>query len=121
LELSDDISHLKDLVICLLTRIEDLERENTLLKSENLELKARLNQNSTNSHQPPSTDGLKKKPAFSQSTGKKTGGQTGHLGKTLQMVSTPDHIELHHAESCPCCHKIFTKSDIEQGSTLKVG
>jgi transposase len=114
LEISNDISVLRDLVIRLLTRIEDLERENLSLKSENMELKARLNQNSNNSHQPPSTDGLKKKPAFSQSKGKNTGGQTGHLGKTLQMVSTPDYIEVHHAVSCPCCHKTFTASDVEQ-------
>jgi transposase len=114
LEISDDISVLKDLVIRLLTRIEDLERENFSLKSENIELKARLNQNSNNSHKPPSTDGLKKKPAFSQSKGKKTGGQTGHLGKTLQMVSSPDYIEIHHAEYCPCCHKTFRALDVEQ-------
>jgi transposase len=114
LEISDDISVLKDLVIRLLTRIEDLERENFSLKSENIELKARLNQNSNNSHKPPSTDGLKKKPAFSQSKGKKTGGQTGHLGKTLQMVSSPDYIEIHHAQYCPCCHKTFRALDVEQ-------
>jgi cell shape-determining protein MreC len=54
LEISNDISVLRDLVIRLLSRIEDLERENLSLKSENMELKARLNQNSNNSHQPPS-------------------------------------------------------------------
>lgn len=114
METSEDISLLKDLVVRLLARIEDLERENFSLKSENAELKARLNQNSTNSHKPPSSDGLQKKPAFSQSKGKNTGGQKGHLGKTLQMVSTPDYIEVHHISSCPCCHKTFTASDVEQ-------
>ena len=71
MEISDDILVLKDLVLSLLGRIEDLERENVSLKSENAELKSRLNQNSNNSHKPPSTDGLQKKPAFSQSQGKK--------------------------------------------------
>ena len=105
MELSDDILILKDLVVKLLARIEVLE-------AENAELRSRLNQNSANSHQPPSSDGLKKKPAFSQSQGKKTGGQFGHAGKTLSMVSSPDHILVHHAPCCGCCSKVFTISDV---------
>ena len=58
MELSNDITILKDLVVKLLARIEVLEAENT-------ELRFRLNQNSSNSHKPPSTDGLAKKPAAS--------------------------------------------------------
>ena len=58
MEISDDILVLKDLVIRLLGRIEDLERENISLKSENAELKSRLHQNSNNTHKPPSTDRL---------------------------------------------------------------
>ncbi len=30
------------------------------------------------------------------------------------MVSTPDYIEIHHAECCPCCHKAFSPLDVEQ-------
>jgi regulator of replication initiation timing len=44
-----------------------LRNENTLLKSEIVELKARLNSDSHNSNKPPSSDGYKKKtvkPAF---------------------------------------------------------
>ena len=112
LELSNDITLLKDLVVKLLTRIELLEAENTELRLENAELRSRLSQNSNNSHQPPSSDGLKKKPAFSQSQGKKTGGQIGHQGKTLSMVSNPDHILVHHAPCCECCSKVFTVADV---------
>lgn len=110
MELSDDITILKGLVVKLLTRIEVLE-------AENAELRSRLNQNSDNSHKPPSSDGLKKKPAFSQSQGKKTGGQIGHIGKTLSMVSNPDHILVHHAPFCGCCSKVFTIADVS--STLQ--
>ncbi len=105
MELSNDITVLKDLVIKLLTRIDELE-------AENAELRSRLNKNSGNSHKPPSSDGLTKKPAFSQSTGKKTGAQFGHPGKTLSMVSDPDHILVHHAPYCPCCSKTFTLAQV---------
>jgi transposase len=91
-----------------------LEAENTALKSANSDLLSRLNKNSRNSNKPPSTDGLAKKPAFPKSEGKKTGGQLGHKGKTLEMVSCPDRIVVHHAPHCPCCSRAFSPADVEQ-------
>lgn len=114
LELSDDILILKGMVVSLLNRLEVLEAENAALKSENADLRARLNLNSANSHKPPSSDGLTKKPALPQNKGQKTGGQIGHSGKTLKMVSTPDRIVLHHATGCPCCLRTFGAGDVSQ-------
>lgn len=128
MEIPNDISILKDLVLRLITRIDVLEAENlalraenTALRAENTELKAkifdlqlRLNKNSSNSNKPPSSDGLSKKPAIAQSSGKKTGGQKGHEGKTLLMVANPDAIVIHHASSCPCCSKIFSPADVSE-------
>jgi transposase len=52
----------------------------------------RLNLNSTNSSKPPSSDpNRKKKPR--PKTGKKKGGQKGHVGITLKKVDDPDIIE----------------------------
>jgi transposase len=52
----------------------------------------RLNLNSTNSSKPPSSDpNRKKKPKLN--TGRKKGGQKGHIGTTLQKVDNPDVIE----------------------------
>ena len=52
----------------------------------------RLNLNSTNSSKPPSSDpNRKKKPK--PNTGRKKGGQKGHIGTTLQKVDNPDVIE----------------------------
>jgi transposase len=113
LEAINDLRLLKDLVLTLLKRIDDLVSENAALKTENAELRSRLNQNSSNSHKPPSSDGLKKKPALPQTRGKKTGGQYGHKGKTLEMVSNPDTIIVHHAPFCACCSKVFSASDVE--------
>jgi transposase len=53
----------------------------------------RLNLNSTNSSKPPSTDPNRKKKTKSK-TGKKPGGQKGHVGTTLKKVDDPDKVEL---------------------------
>lgn len=77
------------------------------LRAENEELRARLTKNSTNSHKPPSSEGLLKKPtikpALPKEAGKKQGGQTGHKGDTLQMSQTPDQIIVQQASHCQQC------------------
>lgn len=112
MDLSNDILVLKDLVSVLLQRIDALEFENTTLRAENADLHSKLNLNSRNSHKPPSSDGLSKKPGIPKGTPKKSGGQQGHKGKTLKMVDQPDKVVLHHADSCPCCSKSFSASDV---------
>ena len=114
MELSNDIKVLKDLVTVLLARIEALESEVSALRAENAELRSRLNLNSKNSHKPPSSDGLSKKPGLPKGPPKKSGGQPGHKGKTLKMVDKPDEVVVHHVASCPCrCSRRSAKaSDI---------
>ena len=65
-------------------------------------LKVQLNQNSKNSHKPPSSDGPKKKPGLPKKKGGKKGGQEGHKGKTLKMVDAADHYDLHTPQVCSC-------------------
>ncbi len=108
----EEIEELKRLVALLLQKIEALEAENAVLKEENAQLQARLGLNSTNSHQPPSTDGLRHKPAFARQTGKKSGGQPGHPGHTLTMSKHPDEVIVHHASHCPCCQQVFRLQDV---------
>ena len=52
----------------------------------------RLGLNSANSSKPPSTDKNRKRQTRKK-TGKKPGGQIGHVGTTLQKVDTPDRIK----------------------------
>jgi transposase len=91
--------------------IQALEAKVTLLVAENEDLKARLAQNSTNSHRPPASDGPASKtikPALTKALGKKQGGQPGHPGRTLQMVATPDSIVEHRPTQCPQCEALLS-------------
>ena len=52
----------------------------------------RLNLNSTNSSKPPSSDPNRKK-RLRPKSGKKPGGQKGHVGTTLKKIDTPDRVK----------------------------
>lgn len=115
----NDIEALKELVVKLIGRVEALEQENQALVSErkkllarieklekeNQELRARLNQNSRNSHRPPSSEGPRKKPAIPKKK-KKRGGQKGHPGKTLEMVNEPKDTIPCLPKHCSCGHSL---------------
>jgi len=68
------------------------------------EIEGKLAKDSHNSSKPPSSDGLgRKRVGLRKKSGKKAGGQPGHLGQHLQMVETPDQVISHGVESCPAC------------------
>lgn len=68
-------------------------------------LEKQLAKNSRNSSKPPSTDGFKKpSPKSLRKQGqRKSGGQPGHPGHTLNMTDKPDFTEHHRLEHCTCC------------------
>jgi transposase len=107
MELPDDIQELKQIIARLLERISQLE-------AENAQLRRRLGLKSHNSNKPPSSDGLAKKPAIPKASGKKNGGQIGHIGKTLERVENPDEVVVHHASECRRCLRKFSAADVEQ-------
>lgn len=72
------------------------------------ELEQRLGRNSRNSSQPPSADGFNRPPrpsprSLRQPTGKKSGGQPGHKGKTLSFSDMPDQVVEHRPAQCSEC------------------
>ena len=76
-------------------------------------LERRLVLNSGNSGKPPSRDGLKKPVRISslrEKSGKKSGGQPGHPGKTLCQTETPDAIIDHFPETCAGCGKALNET-----------
>ncbi|GAK51148.1 hypothetical protein U14_02390 [Candidatus Moduliflexus flocculans] len=90
----------------LQTLVRQLLEENQALKAEIAALKAQLKTDSHNSHKPPSSDGLRKRPrpALPKDTTRKQGGQPGHRGKTLSMVAQPDHVIPCKPAVCMCGH-----------------
>lgn len=60
------------------------------------ELKEQLNKNSKNSSKPPSSDGFKKPAPKSlrKPSGKKAGGQNGHQGTHLAVITAPDKTQI---------------------------
>lgn len=73
-------------------------------------LEARLAKDSHNSSKPPSSDGLNKPKPKSLRTrsGRPTGGQPGHAGRTLRMVEKPDAVVSHPVNQCAACGRSLT-------------
>ena len=69
------------------------------------ELKEQLNKNSKNSSKPPSSDGFKKSAPQSlrRTSGKKPGGQDGHQGTHLAVITAPDETVKHMPVACEGC------------------
>ncbi len=77
------------------------------------DLEARLSKDSSNSSKPPSSDGLKRKPKSQRGkSGKKQGGQEGHVGRGLAQVKDP-HTVITHTPAC--CHGCGSNLDRVNG------
>ena len=90
------------LIFKLFDIVEQLDKRVT-------ELENRLKKNSQNSSKPPSADGLRKGAAQPRVRGQNpSGGQKGHVGKTLKMTASPDVVEtlLPQTSVCSCGLKL---------------
>ena len=100
--LLEENAMLKALVTSLQHRIEELEK--------------RLGLDFSNSSKPPSVDGLGKKPRTMSLRSSKNpyGGQSGHVGKTLEPVENPDKIEVHKVDLCWSCQADLSETEAER-------
>lgn len=105
----EDINRLYDYLTEKFSALESKidEQSKIIVKQETRikELESKLNQNSSNSSKPPSSDQFKKNLADNKRTSRrKSGGQPGHKGSNLKMVSNPDTIKKYSApEVCLNC------------------
>ena len=101
------------LMAALQAENERLRAENAVLMVRLAALERRLGLNSRNSGKPPSSDGLKKPPrvrSLREPTGKTTGGQPGHPGKTLRRTDPPDATINHYPAACAACGEPLTEA-----------
>ena len=100
-------SELIEIILLMQQHIEVLEQQLRMQAAELQKLKDQLAKDSRTSSKPPSSDGVKKKArqprSLRKQTGRKSGGQPGHAGRTLTQVTAPDHTEVHPACVCPQC------------------
>jgi transposase len=95
-----------DLIELLLAQEARHAAEMATLRERVAELERQVGLNSGNSGKPPSSDGLKKPPRVGnlrQPSGKPSGGQPGHPGKTLRRTETPDATVDHYPQACTAC------------------
>ena len=85
--------------------IQDLANRLKKQEDEYKKLKNKFNANSQNSSKAPSTDIFYKPQPKSErvKTGRKSGGQPGHPGKTLEAVENPDVVKIYPINSCTTC------------------
>jgi transposase len=85
-----------DAFLALQDTIEKLER-----RVEHLE--QQIAKNSRNSSKPPSSDMFRPPKSLGEKSGKHSGGQVGHEGRSLRQVEKPDHVKRHLLEGiCEC-------------------
>ena len=68
-------------------------------------LQNRLTKDSHNSSLPPSSDRFVRQPkSLRKKSEKKSGGQDGHPGSSLQWSASPDEVVCQQVEQCQACH-----------------
>ncbi len=76
---------------------------------------------SKNSSKPPSGDGFKKRTqSLRTKNGRKSGGQPGHPGSTLEWVDEPDEIEQHLIETCQNCGASLVEKPVVEWQCAQV-
>ena len=102
----------------LFALFEQMQATIAALTARVQQLENQLATRSHNSSKPPSSDGLgKKTKSRREKSGRKPGGQSGHPGRTLEMVAHPHHTVCHFPAQCPCCGEALTDvaaTDVER-------
>ncbi len=116
-ELKNEKREHKEDVDQLNARIDGLTQENQLLRDDNARLKSIINNDSSNTSLPPSTDHKGGRPANTfnsrEKTGRRTGGQKGHKGTTLSKTQAEERIA-----SGSCRHEVKNIGNVSSGKYI---
>jgi transposase len=100
--------------------LEHLEQANARIK----QLEGQAAKDSHNSSKPPSTNGFKepvrKTQSLREKSGKKSGGQPAHPGRTLLMVEQPDQRVLLTPEQCQHCQQDLSEAALCRKERVQV-
>jgi transposase len=110
------IAELEALVLRLLARIDEQDKRIAALETENRELKARLNQNSTNSSKPPSSDPPGTQRPSKTPSGRRPGGQPGHKHHKRELIPSDQVdkvVNLSAPDECGRCHAALRGGAVE--------
>lgn len=116
-ELRTEKKEHKEDVMRLNVKINDLTQENTLLRNDNARLRSIINNDSSNSSLPPSSDQKGGRPVNTYNgrpeTGRKAGGQKGRRGTTLTKAEIEEKIR-----SGKCRHEVCTLGSVKSGKYI---
>jgi transposase len=100
----------------LVRRMDKIEQEMAELRTENELLKEQLARTSANSSQPPSKNPQGFKPNRKEPTGKKRGGQIGHIGHERRLYPLEMCLEVidHYPQQCRKCGATANESSSTQ-------
>jgi transposase len=107
---------LRQLIEELVRRMDKIEQEMAALRTENELLKEQLARTSANSSQPPSKNPQGFKPNRKEPTGKKRGGQIGHIGheRKLYPLEMCQEVIDHYPQQCGKCGASVNESSSTQ-------
>lgn len=103
--LSEEIGRLQSQIMRLKEELRETRSDNHRLRRRNAELEALVTKDSHNSSRPPSTEPpwAKRTRSLRRPSGKRPGGQPGHLGHTLRLTQKPTRVLTHRPQRCRHC------------------
>ncbi|MCY7273441.1 MAG: DUF6444 domain-containing protein [Phormidesmis sp. CAN_BIN44] len=108
----------EDAVIAL---VEGLLARIVVLEERVEKLENQQSKHSGNSSKPPSSDGFKPKPKSLRSKSeRRSGGQTGHPGQTLEWSEEVEQVERHSVKACTQCGASLTDVEVESWELRQV-